>query len=394
MPAVDADRRGGLFVYFLAYISSGMGLLLATSFLNLRRDLRQRKLKMPGAMTATWLSTGAVVIIGLTVLAAALPLPGTGWSVVRGSTPGSSDARASRFAVLKDDGAKGEGAGGEKNDPNAKQQTSGKGKGGGKNGPGNAKNGAPRGKSSKSGNGPQEGIAQTRSVRRSKGPRGPIRQEIERDQDNDQNKSQDEKNGPEQNDDKSQENQNPNDSTNPPPKLPSMPFEAPWWLRGLFVVVGAGAFLYGLFRYGPLLLDAFRAPLAAPLGGFGFQKPKKRVKDVDAQPAEPAVPPRPFSSFPDPFASGMDRNFSPNDLIIYSFEALEAWAFEHNLARSPHETPTEFVGRLGEARVDLRQDAARPGRLLRHDCLRPKSLQNGGAAAAGQVWRALQGFSA
>ena len=70
----------GCFVYFLAYISSGMGLLLATSFLNLRRYLRQRKLKMPAAMTATWLSTGAIVIVGLTVLAAALPLPGTGWS--------------------------------------------------------------------------------------------------------------------------------------------------------------------------------------------------------------------------------------------------------------------------------------------------------------------------
>ena len=98
VPAVDAERRGGLFVYFLAYISSGMGLLLATSFLNLSaRYLRQRKLKMPAAMTATWLTTGAVVIVGLTVMAAALPLPGTGWSVVRGSTAASSDLL--RFAV-------------------------------------------------------------------------------------------------------------------------------------------------------------------------------------------------------------------------------------------------------------------------------------------------------
>ena len=151
VPAVEEERRGGLFVYFLAYISSGMGLLLATSFLNLRRVFRQRKLKMPAAMTATWLTTGAIVIIGLTVLAAALPLPGTGWSVVRGSTSESSDMQASRLAMLKDGGVKGEGAGGEKNDPNAKQQTAGKGKGGGKSGPGNAKSGAPRGKNSKSG---------------------------------------------------------------------------------------------------------------------------------------------------------------------------------------------------------------------------------------------------
>ena len=97
VPAVEEERRAGLFLYFLAYISSGMGLLLATSFLNLRRYLRQRKLKMPAAMTATWLSTGAIVIVGLTLLAAALPLPGLGWNVIRGSTPASSDLRASKY---------------------------------------------------------------------------------------------------------------------------------------------------------------------------------------------------------------------------------------------------------------------------------------------------------
>ena len=72
VPAVEEDRRAWLFLYFLAYIASGMGLLLATSFLNLRRYLRRRKLKMPAAMTATWLSTGAILIVGLTVLAAAV----------------------------------------------------------------------------------------------------------------------------------------------------------------------------------------------------------------------------------------------------------------------------------------------------------------------------------
>ena len=36
IPAVERGSRAGLFVYFLAYIASGMGLLLATSFLNLR----------------------------------------------------------------------------------------------------------------------------------------------------------------------------------------------------------------------------------------------------------------------------------------------------------------------------------------------------------------------
>ncbi len=333
VPAVDAERRGGLFLYFLAYISSGMGLLLATSFLNLRRYLRQRKLKMPAAMTATWLSTGAIVIIGLTMLAATLPLPGTGWSVVRGSTGETSEMRASRLAMLNDGGVKGEGAGGQKNDPNAKQQTSGKGKEGGKSGPGNAKSGAPTGKASKSGAAGKKGSPKQDQSGDQKGRDDRSEKKTEREKNNDQNNSQDDKNGPNQNDDKSsQENQNQSDASNPPPKLPSMPFEAPWWLRGLFVVVGAIAFLFGLFRYGPLLVDAFRALIAALFGGFGFQKPNTREKAAQPEPSEPAPPPRPFASFADPFASGLAQNFSPNDLVIYSFEALEAWAFEHQLA--------------------------------------------------------------
>ena len=36
VPAVTEDRRPWLFVYFLAFLASAMGLLLATSFLNLR----------------------------------------------------------------------------------------------------------------------------------------------------------------------------------------------------------------------------------------------------------------------------------------------------------------------------------------------------------------------
>ena len=70
-------------------------------------------------------------------------------------------------------------------------------------------------------------------------------------------------------------------------------------------------------------------------------------------------PPRPFASFVNPFDAGLDHQFSPNDLVLYSFEALEAWAYEHNLARSPHETPMEFVQRIGEARADLDRDATR-----------------------------------
>ena len=244
VPAVEEERRGGLFVYFLAYISSGMGLLLATSFLNLRRYLRQRKLKMPAAMTATWLSTGAIVIVGLTVLAAALPLPGTGWSVVRGSTPESSDLRASRLAVLKDGGVKGEGAAGQKNDPNAAQQTAGKGKGGGKSGPGNAKSGAPRGKSpSKAGAAGKKGAPKQDQSGDQKGRERPSRTNKSRPrqgQTTRTTKQRTRQNGPEQEGRSNRPKKTRTRATRRIRRrqLPSVPFQAPSWLRGLFIVVG------------------------------------------------------------------------------------------------------------------------------------------------------------
>src|SRR5262249_37636935 len=95
VPAVQGERRAWLFLYFLAYMASGMGLLLATSFLNLRRSLRRRRLKMPAAMTATWLSTGSILIVGLTMAAAVLPQPLSALRAAPGPARSSSDLRAS-----------------------------------------------------------------------------------------------------------------------------------------------------------------------------------------------------------------------------------------------------------------------------------------------------------
>ena len=107
--------------------------------------------------------------------------------------------------------------------------------------------------------------------------------------------------------------------------------------------------------------------------------------------SEPVLPPRPFSSFANPFEIGLDQRFSPNDLVIYSFEALEAWAFEHNLARSPHETPTEFVRRLGQARLDLRQDASRLVGLFVTIVYGQRGFKEDVLPPLRQFWLALQG---
>jgi hypothetical protein len=342
----------------------------------------------------------------LTVLAAVLPLSGSGWSVLRGSTSKPTDLRASRLAMLKDSGVPGEGApsegpaaskaanrpsssdkakgSGQTNDPNAAQPTSGKGRPGGSRGPGRTKSGAPGGKSSppRAGatgkQGPPQDQAQTGDQAKSEDGRSQDQAERgkEANPDDKQAKSQDsrtedqaergkeanpdDENAPKPKDENSSRaNPNPRDAANLPSRLPSLSFQAPSWLRTLIIAAGVLVLVFGLYRYREALFHAIWDLLASLLGGLWIPRRTKRAKGPTPSPSEPTSPTRPFASFADPFDSGLAQRLSPNDLVVYSFEALEAWAAEHNLARSSHETPIEFVHRLGQARADLRPDAKR-----------------------------------
>ena len=257
--------------------------------------------------------------------------------------------------MLKDSGVQGEGAqsegpaaskagrsrrrhqarhkgSGQTNDPNAAQQTAGKGRPAARTAR-EIPRAAPRAASRLHRKGVRRAnrghLKQNKgdSGNQNKGQDGQAEKQAERSKDADQNSSPDDKNAAEQNDEKSsQENQNSSDASSPPSRLPSVPFQAPWWLRALFIVAGVVALIYGLFRYGSTLLDALRDLLASLFGGLFIQQPKKRAKAPEPAPSEQAPPPRPFASFANPFDSGLDQRFSPNDLVIYSFEALEAWA--------------------------------------------------------------------
>ncbi|MCA9140774.1 MAG: hypothetical protein KDB00_28570, partial [Planctomycetales bacterium] len=59
------------------YLFSSLSLLVTTSFLNLRRYLRQRDVDMPGDVTVAWLAGGVTLIAALLMLAFLAPMPGT-----------------------------------------------------------------------------------------------------------------------------------------------------------------------------------------------------------------------------------------------------------------------------------------------------------------------------
>ncbi len=77
----DAERRQYVFCLLLTNLAATLALLLITSFLGLRRYLRQRHLPMPPAMAATWLSTGTVLGLAVLILCLLLPRPSAYWSL-------------------------------------------------------------------------------------------------------------------------------------------------------------------------------------------------------------------------------------------------------------------------------------------------------------------------
>ena len=93
----DLASRRWCFWLLVMYVACAMALLLATSFLGLRKYLRQRRLEMPLEMAAAWVGVGAVLIVGTLVVAALVPRPAPEYSLTHLVRVDSPELWASRF---------------------------------------------------------------------------------------------------------------------------------------------------------------------------------------------------------------------------------------------------------------------------------------------------------
>jgi hypothetical protein len=121
------------------------------------------------------------------------------------------------------------------------------------------------------------------------------------------------------------------------------------------------AFLANFTQWARDLLNALRALWARLFGGIttkAGEESKEAVREVRFK------PPRPFAVFHNPFEDGSAEGQSPQELVRYSFAALQAWAFEQGMGRQPDETPLEFAGRLGEELPAFETEAQRISLLL------------------------------
>ncbi len=346
IPPADEGRRRYVFWLMSIYVASGLGLLLTTSFLGLRRYLRQKNVRMPPVITGVWLLAGAAMIAAFLVAGALLPRPAAEYALI--DLPwraNSTQHNASRFAKQGDEPGKGEGRPGApakepadraaKDDPGRKDKD-------GK---------ASSTKKEKASNGESEGKGQS-AEKGSKKDKASSQDKTPGAGEKDQTKD--------GNDAKADRKPAPDQQAQPDAAAPDTGSIAPpaWtakvgailkWivlvafalLIGFFLVRASLTFLANFTGWARTLLHFFRHFWQGLFAG-------RAAPDRALAPAEAKAKPQPFRMFADPFLTGKAERMTAEALIRYTFEALQSWAAERGLPREPGETPLEFAQRLGE----------------------------------------------
>ncbi len=491
IPESNTGARRYVFWLLSVYVASGLGLLLTTSFLGLRRYLRQRRIEMPAMMSNLWLGTGAVIVFALLIVAALLPRPSAEYAVSRMpfSVTSPGDRGSNRFAPdpseAADDGRKGQGQAHEPSDESAganedksaqsgsqrdapdsvnrpqppwpervpetmpegeSEQANADGGSGEirpardrKSGPQTAENaggepansgeGSQQGQGSSKGQGQQQRQGQQQSKQGGQDNRkssesdafkervdkamrelaakdqAQRQQQAEQSPDEEQSSSdrsqkpeqeksgdgaqqaQDSKSGksaddepPEekpaesalaakqkQGEDQTERAQQ-SDSSFQPPSISDAPLGFLGDLfKWAFYLAFALAVCYFVWRYWEDVLRAIRDFWA------GLRGRKTAASAAAEEPVAIKVPPAPFSTYADPFATGVAARYPLEELVRYSFEAFEAWSREHGCERQADQTPHELARDVSKLNAPMAADA-QFGRVVLAGGVRPRRV--------------------
>jgi hypothetical protein len=129
-------------------------------------------------------------------------------------------------------------------------------------------------------------------------------------------------------------------------------------------------------------LRAFWASLFGPKGG-----PKQAGSEEAA--SEVKAVPRPFAEYADPFAAGWAERWPPDELVRYSFAALEAWAREHGCPRGPEQTPHEFADNVGDRSKHLKSHCRKMADLYSRAAYASGTLPATSTASLREFWQQL-----
>ena len=325
--------------YFLIclciYLASCISLLMSTSFLTIRSDLRRRNLSMPLFTAGFWLFSGLFLLISCFVFASLLPRPQGFLDPIalvlsKGQDKDKDqDQDASKYAKSSEKAGKGEGNPGEKEGDKGSPKD------------GNQKAGPAEDKESK---GASKESAKGGSDSGGKGSskEGP--------QKSDQAKNYESKSDTRKNDGNQKSNSPPNQE---PPASPPPSFNIPGLDKImaaleviLKVVFAVGTFLFVLyvvvyklsysFGWADDLLDWFRNLFD------WLDRSKKKKKKEDVANATIADETLPFEEFDNPFDRKDWQKSSLRELTGYTWKALLAWCKSQNIRIPRGCTPSEL----------------------------------------------------
>jgi hypothetical protein len=393
VPATEVGRRQYVFSLLLVYVASALALLVATSFLGLRRYLRQRHLEMPGPMAVNWVGIGAVLIVVVMLLAALIPRPHAEYAISQvpwqATSPGGlsssrhapgqdgSEEHDAQGQAIQEDAPQGEavredGTG----DPAESDQGKPSGEPGGKQEKGGAA--GEESKSDASQPGQQGEQQQQREQQESESGESSTdqRESNEQGSGSPQESSADErKEDKKEQDEKAADGgqasaQTPQHSADEKPfQLPKVPTPDLNFLAGVLklifyiaLAVAAAVFFWrnrhALAQAARDILRQLRELLARLFGGRTVA-----ADSVEDTASKPTIRHRTFAEFRDPFASGEARRLAPEELVRYTFEAFEAWSRDAGHSRSPDQTPAELVQKAVDPQSPLHEEARRMTRI-------------------------------
>jgi hypothetical protein len=430
IPVSNLGSRRFAFWIMAVYVASALLLLLNTSFLGLRRYLRQRRLEMPLDMAATWLTVGTVMVVALLLLVYILPSPSPEYSLSQldvfksrnydasNYSPGGPEGSEKGESQQKSDKEGAEQQGGEKSEDKGGGDKSGD-KSGQKNAGQNSKaEDQGDSKSGEKGGGKQQGKngekSKSEQGEKGKGEKGDKSEQGKSESENKQSKDKQQsggkgskggsssksQNGKPEKQNQESKNQESKSQGKPPqnkpqskfqpsnliPRIPSSLGTILKWLFYLAIAIAAVVFAY---IYRKELIAAWNkllAELRALWEKWFGAKPQAEVATQMAL----AAPPRRFSSYDDPFASGMAARVPLPELVRYSFEALEAWGRDHGSPRATGQTPHEFTQQLGDFDNSVSREVKQLADLYCQIAY-ARSLPAGGIELVRGFWQRMNG---
>lgn len=348
LPANDLVARHHGFVYLFLYLAAALGLLMTTSFLGLRRYLRQRYLNMPGYIAFGWVQIGAVAAILVLCLALLLPRPGAGeaWGALRYHVDYQL-RRASEYAARFNPHGKGSGQSGNQTPAGDQQQ---------KQTPQSGESSGANQDQGKGGNnqGEQSSGGESKQGR----PSG-------------------------------QEGQgNPGQ---PAPSLsPSASAIFPW-LKILFWLAVLLCFGWLMFRHRVAIWTMLRAAWTAIRNFIADLLGLLRRTSATPQAAIRSASIPPFKQFKNPFLTGGDRVWPPEKLIAYTYDALRSWVSETEAPSGSPQTAREFCRQLGEEIPDAADALERLAFFYGHVAYGNSVPANYDAEQLRELWHLMNG---